>query len=238
MLQQFLTFMVSVMLIMHPLLAAAGSPPVLIPKNSVTLLATGIVFDKEIPAPSGMLMACTGECVIEADGLQLIGADKTVFALEEGNTRYLVTIMAGELGFSLRADAKPLAFRTPFRDPEDTNSYLIPASSDELFRGTLQIDAQNQKAILSMNKGSLKLVAIDGQKVVHSGDAVFLPQHTPVGSSSLTFASAPREAEASFSGLAVGAGALAILAVTGMALASGGGGGGGGGGGSEASPFK
>ena len=235
MLQQLLAFLISLMLIMQPLVAVAGSSPMLIPTNPVTLLATGVVLDKEIPAPSGMLMACTGECIVEADGLQLIGADKTVFSLEEGSTRYLVTILDGELSFALRSDAKPLAIKTPFQDPADTNSYLIPASSDEVLRGTLQVDNQKGNAILAMRKGSLKLVAIDGQKLVHAGNSIFLPRH-PAPGESLAFASAPREAEASFSGLAVGAGALAILAVTGMALAGGGGGGGGGGGSSPASP--
>lgn len=233
MLQQFLAFLVSTILILHPLLVAAGSPPILIPENSVTLLATGLVVDQEIPVPSGMLMACTGDCVVEAEGLQLVGADKTVFSLEEGSTRFLVTIMEGELAFALRADAKPLAFKTPFQDPADNNNYLIPASSDEVFKGTLRIDEQKQKAILVVDKGSLKLLAIDGQRIVHAGNAIFLPRHPPAGKSLLTFASAPHEEQASFSGLAVGAGALAILVATGAALA---GGGGGGDGGSETSP--
>lgn len=223
------TFLVAAMLICPPLPASAGSAPRLIPKTSVTLLATGLVVDKEIPAPSGMLLACTGECVVEADGLQLIGADKTVFALEEGNTRFLVTIMEGKLDFSLHADAKRLAFKTPFQDPADSNTYLVPASSDDVFRGSLLIDSQNDKAILDMTQGSLKLVAIDGQKVVHAGNAIFLPTHSPTGANwqGLASKSSGSGAEFSGAGLAVGAGALGILAATGMALAGGGGGGGG-----------
>lgn len=230
------TFFVAAMLICPPLQVGAGSAPRLIPQKSVTLLATGLVVDKEIPAPSGMLLACTGECVVEADGLQLVGADQTVFALEEGSTRFLVTIKEGRLDFSLNADAKPLAFKTPYQDPEDSNTYLVPASSDEVFRGSLLIDSQNDKAILDMTKGSLKLVAIDGQKVVHAGNAIFLPTHAPAGTGTVPLASGSGGSGAEFSGtgLAVGAGALGILAATGMALA--GGGGGGGGGGSETSP--
>lgn len=227
--QKAFTFFVAAMLICPPLPAGAGSAPRLIPKNSVTLLATGLVVDKEIPAPSGMLLACSGECVVEADGLQLIGANKTVFALEEGNTRFLVTIMEGKLDFSLHADAKRLALKTPFQDPADSNTYLVPASSDDVFRGSLLIDSQNGKAILDMTQGSLKLVAIDGQKVVHAGNAIFLPTHSPAGANWLSLASGSSGSGAEFSGtgLAVGAGALGILAATGMALAGGGGGGGG-----------
>ncbi len=227
--KQLLALLIPSLLILHPLLAAAGSSPMLIPKNPVTLLATGVVVDKEIPAPSGMLMACTGECVIEADGLQLVGADKTVFSLEEGSTRYLVTVMEGELGFALRSEAKPLAFKTPFQDPADTNCYLIPASSDEVFKGTLQIDNEKGDAILAMRKGDLKLVAINGQQVVRAGNAIFLPRLPGGGENGLTFASAPRGGDTSLGGLAVGAGVLAVLAATGVALAGGGGGGGGGG---------
>ncbi len=236
--QKGFTFLVAAMLICPPLPAGAGSAPRLIPQKPVTLLATGLVVDKEIPAPSGMLLACSGECIVEADGLQLVGADQTVFALEEGSTRFLVTIMEGKLDFSLHADAKPMAFKTPYQDPEDSNTYLVQASSDDVFRGSLMIDTQNDKAMLNMTKGSLKLVAIDGQKVVHAGNAIFLPTHTPDGVGTLTLASGSGGSEAKFSGagLAVGAGALAILAATGMALGSGGGGGGGGGDSKETSP--
>jgi hypothetical protein len=224
--QKAFTFLVAAMLICPPLPAGAGSAPRLIPQKPVTLLATGLVVDKEIPAPSGMLLACSGECIVEADGLQLVGADKTVFALEEGNTRFLVTVMEGKLDFSLHADAKRLAFKTPFQDPADSNTYLVPASSDDVFRGSLLIDSQNDKAILDMTQGSLKLVAIDGQKVVHAGNAIFLPTHSPAGSLTLASGSSGSGAEFSGAGLAVGAGALGILAATGMALAGGGGGGG------------
>ncbi len=235
--QKAFTLFVAAMLVCPPLQAGAGSAPRLIPQNSVTLLATGLVVDKEIPAPSGMLLACTGECVVEADGLQLVGADKTVFALEEGNTRFLVTIVEGKLDFSLHADAKRLAFKTPFQDPEDNNTYLVPASSDEVFKGSLLVDSQKDKAILDMTKGSLKLVAIDGQKVVHAGNAIFLPTHTSAEGGALSLASSSSGSGVEFSGtgLAVGAGALGILAATGLAL-GGGGGGGGGGSSSETSP--
>jgi len=237
MIQQLLASLVSAMLIMQPLLAEAGSAPRLITTNSVTLVDSGLVVDKEMPVPSGKLMACTGECIIEADGLQLIGADRTVFSFEEGSTRFLVTIIEGRLDFVMRADAKPLAFRTPFQDPEDSNTYLVPASSDEVFKGSLLINSKKDKAILSMTKGSLKLVAIDGQKVVRAGNAIFLPNHhQPAEGRALSLAYGSGSSGAEFSGtaLAVGAGALAILGIAGMALA--GGGGGGGGGDSEASP--
>lgn len=226
------------MLVMQPLLAEAGSAPRLIPTDSVTLMASGVVVDKEIPAPSGMLMACSGECVIEADGLQLIGADRTVFALEEGSTRFLITLMEGKLDFALQADAKPLAVKTPFQDPDDSNAYLVQASSDDVFKGSLLVDDTNGKTILDMAKGDIKLVAIDGQKVVRAGSAIYLPSHPTAMAYELNFASASSGSEAEFSGtgLAVGAGALAILAATGMALAGGGGGGGGGGSSGEASP--
>lgn len=228
-LQKIFTSLVATLLVLHPVSSAAGPTARLIPKNQVTLLASGIVVDEEIPAPSGMLLACDGECVVEADGLQLVGADQTVFALEEGSTRYLVTIMEGRLDFALRADAKPMAFTTPFHDPEDTSSYLVPASSDDVFRGSLVVDGKKGKAVLGMTQGSLKLVAIDGQQVVHAGTPVFLPGHSSSKGVPMTFSTLSKDVGAEFSGtgLAVGAGALGILAATGMALAGGGGGGGG-----------
>ncbi len=238
MIRQFLASLVSAMLVMQPLLTEAGSAPRLIPTDSVTLVASGVVVDKEIPVPSGMLMACAGECVIEADGLQLIGADRAVFALEEGSTRFLVTIMEGRLDFALQADAKPLAVKTPLQDPDDSSTYLVPASSDDVFKGSLMVDGKNGKATLNMAKGNIKLVAIAGQKIVRAGNAIFLLSHPTEMAYELSFASGSSGSEAEFSGagLAVGAGALAILAATGIALGGGGGGGGGGGSSGETSP--
>lgn len=39
------------MLVMHPLLTEAGSVPRLIPTDSVTLVASGVVVDKGSPSP-------------------------------------------------------------------------------------------------------------------------------------------------------------------------------------------
>ncbi len=228
--RKFFASLVMIMLIVEPLSAGTQSAPRLIPKGSVTLLESGIVVDKEIPAPAGMLMACTGQCFIEASGLQLVGADKTVFALHEENTRFSVMVLEGNVDFSLHSGAKPLVFKTPFHDPEGAKPYLIPASSDEVFRGSLQVTTE--RAILTMTKGSLKLVSTDGQKLIHAGNAIILAQYSPPKDKISAFATNADASTAGddWTGIAVGAATVGILGATIAALAGGGGGGGGGGG--------
>ena len=228
--RKFFASLIMVMLIVQPLSAAAQSAPRLIPKGTVTLLESGIVVDKEIPAPPGMLMACTGQCLIEADGLQLSGADKTVFALHEESTRFSVVVKEGNVDFSMHSGAKSLVFKTPFHDAQGPNPYLIPASPDQVFRGSLQVT--KDKAILTMTKGSLKLVSTGEQKLIHAGNAIILAQYSPPKDRISTFDTNAHvsKAEDGWTGIAVGAATVGILGATIAALAGGGGGGGGGGG--------
>ena len=55
-----------------PLNTQAGAGPRLVPKGTVTLLESGTSVDQEIPAPAGMLMACKGQCYVEAGGMQAL----------------------------------------------------------------------------------------------------------------------------------------------------------------------
>jgi hypothetical protein len=208
---------------------SAFSSPRLIPLGSVKLLESRIVMDKEIPVPAGMLMASTDQGYVEAEGLQLICADKTVFAVSEELSHFSIMVQEGNVDFALRADTKPIEFKTPF-DSTSAKPYLIPASSDALVRGNLHVT--KEKAVLTMSEGSLELMSQDGQKLIHAGNAIVLarvpfpfdednpktpaPEATGTGSAAIG------------SDLIIGFISVSALTAGALALGSGGGGGGGG----------
>ena len=218
-------FLATTLLVAQPLLAA----PMLVPQGSVKMVDSGIVVDKEMPAPAGMLMACTGQCYIEANGLQLMGSDKTVFAVHEEAELFSVMVREGRVDFALRADTKPVEFKTPF-DTMTGKPYLIPASTDSVVRGTLQVS--DDKAVLTMTQGSLELTNSQGQKLVHAGSAIVLAQAVTDGAG----ASGTAKAGTTLTTTQIVTGAVVVGAVAAGAVAIGSSGGGSGDG-SEASPF-
>ena len=208
-----------VTLLAQPLAAAPLSHPRLFPEKSVALLETGTTVDSEMPAPGGVLMACNGQCFIEADGVQLMGADKTVFAVHEEEEAFFVLVETGSVSFAVRADAKPVEFTTPF-DSFRAKPALIPASSDAVIRGTL--DVTESRAVLTMTEGSLELANAEGHKLLKAGNSIVLAK-APFNTG---LSAAENEA---LSGIAVGTATLAIIGTTIAALAGGGGGSGEGG---------
>jgi hypothetical protein len=218
-------FLATAILVAQPLLAA----PRLVPQGSVKMIDSGIVVDKEMPVPAGMLMACTGQCYIEANGLQLMGSDKTVFAVHEEAELFSVMVQEGTVDFALRADSKPVEFKTPF-DSMTGKPYLIPASTDSVVRGTLQVS--DDKAVLTMTQGSLELTNAQGQKLVHAGSAIVLAQAVTDG------ANTSGTAGTGLTTTQIVTGAVAVGAVAAGAIAIGSSSGGSGDSdGVEASPF-
>jgi hypothetical protein len=126
-----------------------------------------------MPAPAGTLMACNGQCYIEANGLQLMGSDKTVFAVHEEGDKFIVMVQEGNIEFALSANSKPVEFKTPF-DSLDARPHMVPTSSDAVVRGTLQVT--KERAVLSLSQGSLELTNSDGQKLIHAGNSLVLAQ--------------------------------------------------------------
>jgi hypothetical protein len=194
-------FLAGALLLAQPVLA--GSAPLLVPQGSVKLLASGTVVDKEMPAPAGTLMACNGQCYIEANGLQLMGSDKTVFAVHEESDKFSVMVQEGNVEFALGADAKPVEFKTPF-DSVDAKPYMVPTASDSVIRGNLQVT--KERAVLTLTEGSLELTNSDGRKLIHAGNTLVMAQASvSTGAAATTLGSA----SAAGLGIATG-GALAI----------------------------
>ena len=194
-------------LLAQPLFAGSSTPR-LVPEGSVKILENGLVMDKEMPVPAGSLMACSGQCYVEAGGLQLMGADKTVFALQEEAERFVVMVQEGSLDFALKADTKTIEFKTPF-DALDAKPYQVPAGTDAVVRGPIQVT--KERALLTMTEGSMELTASDGRRLVNAGNTLVLTQ-------------APAEGGAAAAGTTIStttivAGAVAVGAVAAGAIA-------------------
>lgn len=200
--------LIAATLLAQPLFA--GSAPRLVPEGSVKILDNGVVMNQEMPVPAGSLMACSGQCYVEANGLQLLGADKTVFAVEEGAERFTVMVREGSLDFALGADAKPVDFRTPF-DTLAARPYAVQTGTDAVVRGTIQVT--EERALLTLTQGSLELTGADGQKLIHAGNTLVLTQAADgSGAAATTSISATT--------IAVGAVAVGAVAVGAIALSS------------------
>jgi hypothetical protein len=186
----------------------AGSAPRLVPDGSVKILENGVVMNTEMPVPAGSLMACNGQCYVEAGGLQLMGADKTVFALQEEAESFVVMVQEGRLDFALKADAKPVEFKTPF-DTLAAKPYQVPAGNDAVVRGTIQVT--KERALLTMTQGSMELTASDGRKLVNAGNTLVLTQVAADGEAAAT--------GTTVSTTAIVGGAIAVGAVAAGAIA-------------------
>jgi hypothetical protein len=151
----------------------AGSGAFLVPQGSVKILPTGAVVDSQMPVPEGVLMACSGRCLVEAKGVQFVGSDQTVFAVQEEPDRWSVAVQEGAVDFAVRADAKPVSFTTPF-DTVSSQPHAVPASSDAVVRGTLQVG--KDRAVLRVTQGSLEVVSSSGQQLVQAGNSIVLAQ--------------------------------------------------------------
>jgi hypothetical protein len=207
--QKIASLLTATLLLAQPLMALPLSAPRLVPEDSVTLLNSGAVVESEMPAPTGVLMACNGQCFIEADGVQLLGADKTVFAVHEDHDAFTVLVNTGSVSFTMRADAKPVEFKTPF-DTFLAKPALVPVSSEAVIRGTLEVS--ESRAVLTMAEGSLELTNDQGQKLLKAGNSIVLAKG--IGLS---------EADAeTLTGAAVATATLGIIVASIVAVAGGG----------------
>jgi hypothetical protein len=227
-LHKFFTLLAVSGLLCQPVFAGTAASPRLIPQDRITILDSGVEVDREIPAPAGALMACTGQCYIETEGMQLMGADGTVFAVQEDADRFSVLVREGSIDFALGADAKPVQFETPF-DTLTASPYTVPAASASVIRGNLSVN--EEKAVLTLAEGSLNITNAKGQILLHPGNAMTLAQYS-AGSSSADSSLSGED----MTGVVVGAAALGIIGATIAALSGGGGGGGGDDGGNDVSP--
>lgn len=214
-------------LLASPLMAGSSSPPRLIPEGTVMLVNKGAILDREVPVPDGMLMTGNGRCLIEGDGMQIAGDDKTVFAFRDEIDRSCVTVMQGVIEFALRTDSKLAEFKLPF----DTVQARPVAGSDGVVSGAL--DVTPDKAVLTMTRGALEISKAGERKIVPPGGSIDLGRFT------FGEGSAGPSGEPTGIGMGYAAGFAAVSGLTAgaLALSAGSDGSGGKGSGQAVSPY-
>ena len=205
------------LLVVQPMLAVAASPARIIPTGNVSLLADGkemSQFRSEMPLPQGALMACNGNCLVQTQSLQLVAADKTVFALAESQKEWDLTVKSGQVDFAIAAQAKPMAFHTP-HDIITAEQAIIPASSDGLVRGYVSVTENGTE--LTVQEGALQVMSSDGRQLVQAGHSVVLAQ-AKVGKTEKAAAAGAAASAGAGAGIAAGSGGISSS----TALAAGG----------------
>jgi hypothetical protein len=162
------------LLVIQPMLSWAGQGARVIPEGKVSLLADGKEinqFQSEMPLSEGSMMLCNGRCLVQTQNIQMVAQDQAVFALAEGKAYWDLTVKSGQVDFSMRADAKPIAFHTPL-DTIQTAQALVPASNTGMVKGSIKVT--EKESVLNIQEGALQVMAPDGTQLVQSGQAVRL----------------------------------------------------------------
>jgi hypothetical protein len=163
-------------LMVQPALSWAAPGARVIPTGKVSLLSDGKEvnqFQSEMPLPEGALMLCSGSCLVQMPGIQLVAQDKAVFALAEGKERWDLSVKSGQVHFAMRADAKPVSFHTP-HDTVQSEPALVPASSTGMVRGSIMVS--ETESVLAIEEGALQVMSADGTMLVQPGQAIRLAQ--------------------------------------------------------------
>lgn len=216
----------------QPLWAAGRSAVRLIPQEKVTLLEDGKPtrqFRSEVPLPEGLTLRSSGKCLLQADGLQLMAQDKAVFALNQNERRWDLAIRSGRIDFTLRADARPVAFHTPAGLLE-TEQALVPASTGGLIKGYVEV--QKDRTSLVVEEGALRLRTAQGVQLAQNGQPIILAQFGEIPAGEAIAAAGAATGGGTAGAIAGGASTAAIFSAAGL-HASGATKGGGG----EVSPF-
>lgn len=171
---EFLAIVLVAALVAQPMVAMAGSPNRLVPTGNVSVLANGKEvnrFKSEMPLPEGLLMACSGSCLVQTQGLQLVAQDQAVFALTDGEKNYDMTVKSGRVDFAIRAEAKPVAFHTP-QDLIRAEQAIVPAGTNGLVRGYVTVSDTGTE--LNVQEGALQVVSQNGTQTVKPGQPMII----------------------------------------------------------------
>jgi len=229
-----LPLLVALLAAWQPLYAAEQSAVRLIPLQQVTLLKDGKPaqqFRSEVPLPEGLMLASSGKCLLQTKGLQLTAYDKTIFAVRQADRQWDLSIKTGRIDFALRADTKPIAFRTP-NQLVQTEPALVPASTGGLIKGYVKVTADRTEFVVQ--QGALRVTTSEGTQLLQNGRSIVLAQAggIPVGGTPPVVGGTTGGISA---GVIAGSTATAGIATTSALFGTGAVGGAGGGG--EVSPF-
>jgi len=166
------------LLIMQPVFAGAASSARIIPTGKVSVLgeADGRElnhFKSEMPLPQGILMACSGNCLIQTQHLQLVAQDQAVFAASDGEQQWDLTVKNGRVDFAIRPEAKPIAFHTP-HDVLRIEQAVIPAGGSGAVRGYISV--RDKVTEVAVEEGALQVSGANGVQMIQPGHSILLAQ--------------------------------------------------------------
>lgn len=163
-------------LVAQPMAGYAGASARLVPSGKVSVMDKGKEvnqFRSEMPLPQGILMACNGSCVVQAQNVQVVVHDKAVFALVDDSSQWDLTVNAGRVDFALRAEGKPISFHTP-HDLIETQQMIIPAGSEGVLRGHVTVTEKTTE--LAVDAGAMQVLTRNGVELVEQGHTIVLAQ--------------------------------------------------------------
>ncbi|MFP5213368.1 MAG: hypothetical protein ACLGPL_08315 [Acidobacteriota bacterium] len=168
---RFCVVLLAAALVVQPMLAMAGSPGRIIPNGTVNL--DGKQFKSEMPLREGVLMACSGNCIVQTQNIQLVAQNQALFALTNGAEQSDLTVKSGQVNFAIRGEASPVAFHTP-HDVVRAEQIVVPAASNGAVRGSVTVsDAATEIAV---TEGALQVVSSNGTQLVQPGNSIVLAQ--------------------------------------------------------------
>lgn len=152
-----------------PVMVVAGTPAKIIPTGKVSLLENGKPtqqIQSEMPLPEGVMMLCSGQCLMRADGMQLLAKDNAVFGVAEGAKKWEVTVKSGQIDFTLASSSKLVTFHTP-HDVIDMQEAVFAASSNGVVRGSIMVTEKDTH--FSITKGTARVSTENGVRVIQDG---------------------------------------------------------------------
>jgi len=154
---------------MAPVISVAGPPARLIPMGKVSLLQDGVATQQigsEMPLPDGVMMLCKGQCLVRADGLQLVAKNDATFGVSEGPQKWGVTVNSGQIDFALSSNSKLVTFHTP-HDVIDIQEAVFAANDKGVVRGTITVTDKDTQ--FNIVEGTAKVSSENGTKVLKDG---------------------------------------------------------------------
>lgn len=154
-------------MVMQPVLGMAGLSTRVIPTGKVSVLEDGKAvsqFQSEMPLPQGKLMACDGNCLVQADTMQLVAHDKAVFSAAESKSQWDLALNEGRMDFTLGSQAKPLAVRTP------DDMVQIERVAGSKATGYVVVTEKGTQVVV--HEGSFQVAGRNGTQVIEAGQSM------------------------------------------------------------------
>ena len=154
--------------------ANAATQGRIIPNGSVSLEKNGTVsnYTEQTAVDEDALIACNGNCMVKLQGLSIVAADKTRFAVREINDSIHLYVETGHINFVVTDTSKPFSFYTPDGQYIKSEGYITPASTDKAVKGYFNISDKIHE--IGMEQGSMIVLTENGHQTIKPGESMQL----------------------------------------------------------------